>query len=120
MRQAVYADPFELADWSQGSVSRCFITIVNAALWATVTGEASHSMPPTASDYTKAGLPWFDYYNPDALAMPGSEALQQLQSVKTITQATGAAGWPEDPPVDRPRIIPLYAPGCRPVREGWQ
>ena len=36
-------------------------------------------MPPTAAEYTSAGLPWFDYYDADRKALEG--AFARLDSV---------------------------------------
>ena len=38
-------------------------------------------MPPTAVEYTKAGLPWFEYYGGDLKALEGAEKLAGLDSV---------------------------------------
>jgi hypothetical protein len=58
-------DPFKSADWAQKHVNRWFITIVNTAVWAPMTGETPPpSVPPPASDYTKAGLPWWTSSRP--------------------------------------------------------
>jgi hypothetical protein len=62
MRQQVYADPHGLDAWDQSISSRCFVTLVDAVQWREITGETPPTKPPTAADYTKAGLPWFDYY----------------------------------------------------------
>ena len=62
MHQQIYADPYGLDAWDQSASSRCFVTLVDAVQWQEITGETPAARPPTATDYTKAGLPWFDYY----------------------------------------------------------
>jgi hypothetical protein len=118
MRQEVYEDPFESADWAQKHVSRCFIAIVNGALWAPMTGETPPSVPPTASDYTEAGLPWFEYYNPGAVALPGSDTLAKAKSVKTMSESKGISVLPENQSVDIQRKTRIHPLRPRRVREG--
>jgi len=118
MRQEVYEDPFESADWAPKHMSRCFITIVNTALWSPMTGETPPSVPPTASDYTKAGLPWFEYYNPGAVALPGSDKLAKVKSVKAMSESKGVSALPENQSVDVQRKTKILALRPRRVREG--
>ena len=40
-----------------------------------VTGAEPPNKPPTAADYSKAGLPWFDYYGGDKAALEGANVL---------------------------------------------
>jgi hypothetical protein len=118
MRQEVYEDPFESADWSQKHVSRCFITIVNTVLWPSLTGETPPSVSPTASDYTKAGLPWFEYYDPGAVALPGSDTLAKVKSVKAMSESKGVSALVENHSVDIERKTRIHALRPRRVREG--
>jgi hypothetical protein len=118
MRQEVYEDPFESADWAQKHMSRCFITIVNTALWSPMTGETPPSLPPTASDYTKAGLPWFEYYDPGAVALPGSDTLAKVKSVKAMSESKGVSALPENHSVEVERRIRIHTSRPRRVREG--
>jgi hypothetical protein len=117
MRQEVYEDRFESADWAQKHVSRCFITIINTALWPSLTGETPPSVSPTASDYTKAGLPWFDYYDSGAVALPGSDALAKIKSVKAMGESKGVSALPEDQSLNIDRKIRIHALRPRRVRE---
>ena len=57
MKQDIYDDPYGLDAWDQQHVSRCFVTLVNSAQWMAITGERPPTEPPTARQYTKAGLP---------------------------------------------------------------
>jgi hypothetical protein len=118
MRQEVYQDPFAPSDWTQKHVSRCFITIVNATLWSATTGETAPSVPPTASDYTKAGLPWFEYYSPGAVALPGSPRLAKVKSVKAMSESNGISALPENHSVEVERRIRIHPSRPRRVREG--
>jgi hypothetical protein len=118
MRQEVYQDPFAPSDWSQKYMSRCFITIVNAALWSATTGETVPSIPPTASDYTRAGLPWFEYYDAGGIALPGSDTLAKVKSVKAVAESKRVSALPENQSVDIHRTTSIHALRPRRVREG--
>ena len=74
--------------------------------------------PPTASDYTKAGLPWVEYYDPRAVPLPGSDTLAKVKSVKAMSKAKGVSALPENPSVDVERKIRIHALRPRRVREG--
>ena len=90
MRQIIYPDPFEIDDWDVAATERVFVTLVDAKDWKAVTGEAAHNQPPTAQDYARAGLPWFEHYGNDQAALPGRGPLQHVKSVATIFhQKTG-------------------------------
>ena len=49
--------------------------IANSLTWRAITGEAPPTLPPTAKQYTEAGLPWFDWYDDSATALDGSGTL---------------------------------------------
>jgi len=118
MKQAVYKDRFELADWDLAHGSRCFVHIVNSLVWRAVTGQHPPTTPPTAKQYTKAGLPWFAYYDETA-PLDGSSVLQNVKSVADLGKAKGQAPLPENEPCTPAAVVPLR-PGRRrgQVREG--
>lgn len=118
MRQEVYEDRFELSDWNQKHVSRCFVTIVNAALWPSLTGEIPPTVPPTAAEYTKAGLPWFEYYDPGAVPLLGSKVLAKVKSVNALSELKGASVLPENDSVVPQKSVRLVVVRPRRVREG--
>ena len=57
MRQEVYEDDHGLEAWDTSVSSRCFVHILNSVQYRTVTGDNSPSLPPSAADYARAGLP---------------------------------------------------------------
>lgn len=83
MVQQIYEDPYELSDWDVKNSARVFVHIVNSEQWKTITGEYPPLMPPSAADYNRAGLPWFDYYS-DQAVVKGSPILSNLKSVMQI------------------------------------
>jgi len=123
MTQQIYADPHGLDAWDQSVSSRCFVSLVDAVQWREITGEAPPTRPPTAADYTKAGLPWFDYYAADLETLGGAQALALVKSVAEMAEAKGEQVLGADGEVNPDTIIHL-GPGKllrskgRPVREG--
>jgi len=81
MRQKIYEDEYGFDVWDQQHSSRCFIHILNSSQWETITGRPVPGKSPSATDYTQAGLPWFEYYNDKLNAISGPEKLSGLDSV---------------------------------------
>lgn len=119
MKQEIYDDPFDLSDWDTEHTSRCFVHIANSLVWNSIVGQDPPHPPPTSTEYTRAGLPWFDYYNEKANAVEGSSILQKLKSVLTVGKEKGDVPLPENEPVTPEKIV-TYHVGLKPgqVREG--
>jgi len=83
MRQHIYEDAYNIVDWDQAIGGGCFITIVNSAMWTSITGEAMPTKPIEASAYASAGLPWYDYYS-DAPSLTGSDKLSGVRSIADV------------------------------------
>lgn len=107
MRQEIHDDPHDLSDWDTRSRSRCFVHIANALVWRAITGERPPTTPPTAKEYTEAGLPWFDYYAADREALEGSERLARMKSVLEKAREEGRSPLPENETVDPGNVIQL-------------
>jgi hypothetical protein len=119
MRQKIYDDPHALTDWEPERSSRCFVHIANSLVWRQITREQPPTVPPTASEYAKAGLPWFDYYDERHSAVPGSTILQKLKSVVQLGKEKGDVPLPENEPVHATPVIELRRGMKRDqVREG--
>lgn len=106
MRQQIYEDPFALGDWDMEHTSRCFVHIANSLIWRSITHEDPPSTPFTAREYTKAGLPWFDYYS-DAAVLEGSSKLGGIKSVAEMGKEKGDVPLPENETVTPEQIIEL-------------
>jgi hypothetical protein len=119
MRQEIYEDHHDLSDWDTDHGSRCFVHIANSMVWHDITGHAPPGAPPTARAYTKAGLPWFEYYAEDNKALEGSSLLQKLKSVATLGKEKGDVPLPENTSVEVEKVIELRKTLKRDqVREG--
>ena len=119
MKQKIYQDPFDIDDWDMDNKSRCYIHIVNSLMWRAITGGRTPTVPFTAKEYTEQGLPWFDYYDEKAKALPGSSKLKALKSVVKMGKKKGDVPLPENESVSPKHIIKLRR-GLREhqVREG--
>ncbi|MFW6193177.1 MAG: hypothetical protein ACOC83_06795 [Gemmatimonadota bacterium] len=107
MRQEVYDDPHDLADWDTRTRSRCFVHLADALVWRAITGDEPPTTPPTAKEYTEAGLPWFDYYASDLEALGGSERLARVKSVLEKAREEGRSALPENESVEPENVVQL-------------
>jgi hypothetical protein len=95
MRQEIHRDPFQLSDWDASHRSRCFVHLANSMVWREITGEEPPTVPPTAAEYTRAGLPWFEWYG-EQPALPGGRRLGGIRSVKQVGKEKGDVPLPEN------------------------
>jgi hypothetical protein len=117
MKQEIYDDPYRLEDWDQRHASRCFVTIANSVTWHAITGERPPMRPPAATDYAKAGLPWFDYYDADAKALEGSDRFVRTRTVAQMAKHKGEEALPGDVPIEIEHVIQLRKQRPTVVRE---
>ena len=89
--------------------------ILNSVQFFNVTGAHPPSRPPTAVEYTKAGLPWFDYYGGDLKALEGAQKLAGLDSVAVKKLKKGEGVLADNEPVE-PKVVKRLGKGK--VREG--
>ena len=119
MRQEVYEDEHGFDAWERDVRSRCFVHLLNSAQYRAVTGSAPPHEPPTAADYTRAGLPWFEYYDADRAALEGAQRLAHLDSVGVRRVKEGRTpldgGAATDP---KPEQIRRLVPKRHAIREG--
>ncbi|KUN75323.1 hypothetical protein AQJ66_35930 [Streptomyces bungoensis] len=114
MRQEVYRDDRPLGDWSETPAGRVFVHLVTPPQWRRITGEAPPPSPVDRAAYTRAGLPWYDYYDEDAEDLAPTDA---LESVKPVGDWLGDDVEPWQQP-SAGQVVPLKdAPG-KPVEDG--
>ncbi len=120
MEQEIYDDPYEMSDWDTTITSRCFVHIANSMVWHSITGKQPPTPPPTAKEYTDAGLPWFDWYDDSNTVLEGSDTLNGMKSVTKLGKQKGDAPLPENESVAPEHVVTLK-PKLKPgqVRE-WQ
>ena len=117
MRQEIYEDRYGIDAWDTTAISRCFVSILNSTQYLAVTGNRPPTLPPTAKQYTAAGLPWFEYYAADLQALDGANQLAGLDSVATKGIKQGEAPLPENEPVSTSNVKKI-SPTSNEVREG--
>ena len=106
MRQEVYEDGFKLGDWDRGHALACHLHIANSLTWHAATGSLPPTPPPTAEEYDRYGLPWFDTYD-DKPALEGAKALQQLKSVVQLDKKKGIVSLPENKSTKASYVVPV-------------
>ncbi len=118
MRQEIYEDPHDFADWDCSATNRCFVHLCNSLVWRQITGSNPPHPPFSSREYARAGVPWFDYYRDDWAALEGSEILAGVKSVAALGKKKGAAPLPENASID-PHLVVQYGNARRPdeVRE---
>ncbi len=123
MRQEIHEDPYGPDCWDVPAAQRFFVTLLHGRNWKRVTGEPAPDAPPSASDYSRAGLPWFEHYGIDQAPLPGSGRLRKLTSVAQMFRHKTGAALPESQDVETAPPAPL-GPGAanRPVNhgKGWE
>lgn len=107
MRQSIYTDTRPLEDWDTRASSRCFVHIANSLAWRQITGANPPTAPRTAEEYTRHGLPWFDYYDERQTAVEGSGILKGLKSVLQMGREKGQVPLPENTSADPLRVVNL-------------
>ncbi|MFE4669868.1 hypothetical protein ACFRI7_34585 [Streptomyces sp. NPDC056716] len=81
MRQEVYRDDRPLSDWAEEASGRVFVHLVTPPEWRRITGEAPPPSPVDRAAYTRAGLPWFDYYDDQGEDLAPTAPLTEVKPV---------------------------------------
>lgn len=115
MRQEIYEDEHAAADWDKSISNRCFVTIANAEQWMEITGEEPPMTQVSASDYSNAGLPWFEYYDADKKTLKSAAALGKLKSFQEAYAEKGEPTWANETLESKSKVISL---GKREVLQG--
>lgn len=84
MQQKIEIDPFGIDAWDVEATDRVFVSLIHAHEWKSVTGEIAPTQPPSAQDYSRAGLPWFDLYGGDQASLSAHSPLRRVKSLATI------------------------------------
>ena len=105
MKQSIHADKHDFADWDRNHSARCIVHLANSLVWRSITGAEPPTVPLTAKEYDRAGLPWFEYYAADREALSASPVLQGVKSVAQMAAGTGAL--PENENVGARKVAEL-------------
>lgn len=107
MHQVIYPDRRDPSDWDLSSTQRLFVTLINAKDWKGLTGENAPTHPPSARDYSRAGLPWFDFYGADQDALSGGKDLEGIRSVGQLHKEKTGVPLTESGDVDIEKLLKL-------------
>lgn len=111
MRQEIYEDEYGIDAWDTTAMARCFVHLANSEQFLGITGHAPPTEPPTATQYTNAGMPWFEYYAADKKALQGTKALAELDSVAAKMVKLGKKWLKGNEPVSPTRVVSLGPKG---------
>lgn len=81
MRQEVYRDERSLSAWADTPAARVFVHLVTPPEWRRITGEDAPPSPVDRAAYTRAGLPWYDYYDESGTDLPAAGPLAEVKPV---------------------------------------
>ncbi|MFD3547202.1 hypothetical protein ACFWUW_16590 [Streptomyces sp. NPDC058655] len=116
MHQEVYRDDRPLSDWDSEPAARVFVHLVTPPAWRRITGEEPPPSPVDRAAYTRAGLPWFDYYDESAADLAPADS---LSGVKPVGEWLGDdhSPWAEPVPGQIQPLGNAPRPG-KPVQDG--
>ncbi|MBI9074469.1 MAG: hypothetical protein JEZ02_03580 [Desulfatibacillum sp.] len=80
--QDIRLDPFGFDAWDHKNTSRCFVHLVDSALWTAITGKAPPGPAPQAREYNEAGLPYHEKRYAPTPVHEGSRILERLRTVE--------------------------------------
>jgi hypothetical protein len=120
MHQKIEKDQRPFSHWNLEHHSRCFVHLANSIVWRAITGDEPPTVPPTAAEYTRHDLPWFEYYGSDRRALDGGRGFDGMKSVREIGEETGRRPLSENESVRPRRVVRLRrGPDRDRVRE-WE
>jgi hypothetical protein len=107
MQQKINADKYGIDVWDTEATSRCFVHLANSEVYKEITGNRPPTKPPSAKEYTDAGLPWFDYFDAEMKNLKGSKILSALDSVAAKTLKVGKGILGDNEPINPKRIVKI-------------
>lgn len=116
MKQQVLKDPYGLAAWSRTARTRVFVHLSNSLAWRHVTGSEPPTVPLSAADYSRQGMPWFEWYT-DAPSLQGTAVLKGVKGLAQIAKEGGPVILPENQTVVHGTKVVIKAPKGQ-VRDG--
>ncbi len=108
IRQEIDEDSYGVEVWDLDHPARCFVHLARAEQWQALTGRPAPTAPPTAEQYQRAGIPWFDYAAAGP-AVPGSDVLAGIRSVGEVAAGHGL-DLPDNDTVPVDRVVRLGRP----------
>lgn len=109
MRQKIHEDSHGFCAWDTRISSRCFVHLVNSQVYSILTGDQPPTKVPIAMNYTRVGLPWFEYYDENRAALTSEEKLSGLDSIAALDIKKNASPIPENEPINPIFVKGLHA-----------
>jgi hypothetical protein len=88
MAQQVFSDTYGMEVWDTSHHDRCFVHLSNSLAWKAITGKDAPTIPLSAADYSRHGMPWFSHYC-DAPTVKPSKKIAGLKSAIQIGEEKG-------------------------------
>ena len=99
IRQEIVEDLYGAETWDEQCSGKVSIRIVNSAMFKLITGMDAPPTPLSAADYTKYGLPWFDYYDEAMPALLPSGILAKIKPIAALDKLKGVSKAGDHQPV---------------------
>ena len=106
MRQQIEKDPYGLDAWDQENGLRLFIHLANGEQYKEITGNTPPHKPVTATEYTDAGLPWYEHYG-ESSKVAGAEKLSKLDSLAASSIKRGHGALEDNKSVSPHVVMPI-------------
>lgn len=72
-------EAFGPSAWDDAHRAHCFVHALNSRQYVEVTGREPPTLPPTAEDYARAGLPWRDDFDADRRVLAAARRLVLME-----------------------------------------
>ncbi|WP_328812249.1 hypothetical protein [Rhodococcus sp. NBC_00297] len=109
IRQAVATPVVPHDSWDLEHGRRFTVDIVNSAVWQQLTGSEPASVPLSAAEYTRFGMPWFALYDELVVAREGSSTLGKVQTIADVDAGADEPILPENESFEKP--VPVLVIG---------
>lgn len=103
--QAVATPVIPHDSWDLEHGQRFTVDIVNSATWFELTGSEPASLPLSAAEYTRYGMPWFAWYDDLVPARRGSATLRRARTMADIDTDSEHPVLPENESFEPPTPI---------------
>ena len=99
IRQQIFEDQYGYQTWDEKSFVQLTIRIVDTVTFKQITGRDAPPTPISAEHYTRAGLPWFRYYEETVATVGAAGILARIRGVRQIDRLKGAKVIAQEPTI---------------------
>lgn len=87
IEQMIYGDPYPLRTWNEKDSVGFTVAIVNSEKFRAITGTEPPPSPVSTAEYTRAGLPWFRYFDDEASDTRPAAKMESLRPIALEDQS---------------------------------